>query len=329
MIVIILGNIVSCGSEKQTGRFAFNKQGNQVPEFNADSAYVFIERQLSFGPRNPTSVGHRNTRDYLINTLRLYAGYQNVYAQDFTTIAYGDTLKLTNIIAAFNPFHTTRVLLAAHWDTRPCAELDPDESRRGEPIMGADDGASGVAVLLELARMFSVNSPPIGVDIIFFDGEDYGESGDLHYYFLGARHWSENPPVLGYSPRFGILLDMVGAEGAQFPKEGFSRRYAPALVNNIWALGRDMGFEEFFIDEEGAPVADDHMIVNQVAGIPMINIIHYSHTPSFNAQVTNRQVQFPVHWHTHDDDLDIISSETLWVVGSLVAEIVYNRVDPL
>jgi len=320
---IALVSLMGCSSstqEKQYGRFDLVNQNNSVPIFSADSAYVFVEKQVQFGTREPNSVGHQQTKAYLISEFRRFAGNNAVFAQNFNYAGYNnDTLSLSNIIAAFNPQSRTRILLSAHWDTRPRADEDSDPARRGEPIIGADDGGSGVGVLLEIARLMSEDMPPIGVDILLFDGEDYGTSGDLDRYFLGARYWSENPPVPGYAPRFGILLDLVGAQGASFPKEGFSRRYAGALVNQIWDLAGKMGYGAFFVNVDGPPVADDHMIVNQIAGIPMIDIIHYNVTPE-------QGIAFPPHWHTHADTMDIISKSTLQAVGDVVTEIIYNRI---
>lgn len=324
-VLLIFMLISACSGEKkiepQKGRFAFNKGNAVVPVFDAQSAYNFIEAQVSFGTREPNSIGHRQTREYLMETLRGYAGSNAVFAQDFQFGGYdSEILNLTNIIAAFNLNSRERILLAAHWDTRPRAEEESDPIRRNEPIIGANDGGSGVGVLLELARIFSEHMPPLGVDIILFDGEDYGKPSDLDNYFLGARAWSANPPVPGYSPRFGILLDMVGAEGATFPKEGFSRRYAPALVNNVWDVARELGYDHIFIDRNGPPVADDHWIVNMIANIPMIDIIHYT-SPD------NQTVQFPEFWHTHNDTMEIISTETLQAVGDVLIEIIYNRLN--
>lgn len=320
MTMVIL--VVSCSQTEETkpvSRFDLIEQNNEVPAFDAESAYNYIQNQVNFGTREPNSEGHRQTRDYLISELRKFAGSNAVFVQNFQVSGYdGETLELSNIIAAFNPQVKTRVLLAAHWDTRPRADEDSDSQRANDPILGADDGGSGVGVLLELARIMSESMPPVGVDILFFDGEDYGTSGDLDRYFLGARHWSQNPPVPGYTPRFSILLDLVGAKGAVFPKEGFSRRYAGSLVNNIWSLASEMGYGDIFIDIEGPPVADDHMVVNQIAGIPMVDIIHY--------RTTGQDIQFPDHWHTHNDNMDIIGLETLQAVGDVVTEIIYNRI---
>lgn len=323
LILFILGSVTffSCSQEIQKGRFAFNKGSIKPPVFSADSAYIFIEEQVKFGPRNPGSEGHQNARRYLIDKLRSYAGNSSVYAQNFDFEGYEDEkFRLTNIIAAFNPTARDRILLAAHWDTRPRAEEELDNNLAQEPILGADDGGSGVAVLLELARIFSQNKPGIGVDILLFDGEDYGHKTDLDFYFLGARHWSANPPVTGYNPRFAILLDMVGASGATFVKEGFSVRYAPNLVENVWSVADELGHSNYFVNQRGGPVADDHMIVNQVAQIPMINIINYR-SPD------GQSVQFAPHWHTHNDNMDIIDKNTLQAVGDVLIEIIYNRLN--
>jgi glutaminyl-peptide cyclotransferase len=299
-------------------RFSFSDKGRIAPEFSSGQAYEYIRTQVEFGPRNPNSPGHRQTRDFLYRELQQFAGERNVFLQSFEHEGYeGEILQLHNIIAAFNLQSSDRIVLAAHWDTRPRAEEDPD--RPDDPIPGANDGGSGVGVLLELARIMSENPPPIGVDIIFFDGEDYGETGDLQNYFLGARYWGNNPPVPGYNPRFGILLDMVGGEGAVFPKEGYSIRFAPSLVDAIWDVAAELGYEELFPDREGALVSDDHVIVERTTGIPMINIIHHERSEQGGAL-------FPPYWHTHQDNMDIIDRDVLQAVGDLMVELIYNRI---
>lgn len=308
--------IVSCSGSEEP-RLNFEPQGREVPNFNSDSAYHFIEQQVSFGPRNPGSQGHQLTKEYLLEKLTHYAGERSVYPQQFTSTGYeGDTLEMTNIIAAFNPRSTDRIMLCAHWDTRPRAEKAASD--KNKPILGADDGGSGVGVLLEMARIFSNNPPPIGVDIVLFDGEDYGREGDMSKYFLGSRYWSENPPVVGYSPRFGILLDMVGGENAQFPKEQYSMQFAPALVNELWSIGNEGQSASLFLDIEGNAISDDHVVVNRVLRIPTIDIIR--HTPSDDG------AEFAPYWHTHNDNMSIISKETLSGVGDVLTELVYNRI---
>lgn len=306
-----------CGKSGDS-RFHLEDQGREVPAFSADSAYEFLATQVEFGPRVPNTKAHRQTLAFMESTLRKYAGSNAVYVQKFESEGYDEILQLANVIAAFNPSATKRIMLSAHWDTRPRA--DEDSSNIDDPISGADDGASGVAVLLELARIMSENNPPVGVDIILFDGEDYGTSGDLSRYFLGSRYWSENPPVAGYHPRFGILLDMVGAKNAQFPKEEYSLVFAEDLVNGIWETADKIGYGNYFLNEKGAAVSDDHVIVNQQAGIPMINIINHSRDSRGIAD-------FAPHWHTHGDNLQNISTETLQAVGDVLVELIYNRIE--
>lgn len=315
-ILILLLILVSC-SQKSNDRLNFEEKGRIVPVFSADSAYNFLEKQVSFGPRNPNSSGHKQTRDWLITKLQQYAGNRSVFAQKFTQVGYeSDTLALTNLIAAFNPRSSDRIMLCAHWDTRPRA--DEDSENPETPILGADDGGSGVAILLELARLMSRQAPQIGVDIILFDGEDYGKSGSLEQYFLGSRYWANNPPVPNYRPRFGILLDMVGGVNARFPKEKYSLQYAPALVNEIWSIGEEKEYGNIFVDRPGTSISDDHVVINRILKIPTIDIIR--HEPD------TEKVAFAPYWHTHDDNLDIISKQTLRAVGEVLAELIYNRI---
>lgn len=320
IVLLLLAVTLACTPEpeERQGIFRFDDLNRDIPAFNGDSAYANVLKQLEFGARVPGTPAHAETRNFLLNTLRARAGRRSVFTQDFTKIIYGDTLQMSNIIAAFNLEASDRIFLCAHWDTRPRADRDPDISRRNEPIPGADDGASGVAVLLEMARLLAENPPPIGVDLVLFDGEDYGREGDLQYYFLGAREWAENPPVPGYRPRFGILLDMVGARDAIFPKEQYSLSYARALVDGVWEVASGIGYGDRFPDVRGAAISDDHVVVNEKLGIPTINIIHHN-------QGSGDSV-FPEYWHTHADNADIISEETLGVIGHILTEIIYNRI---
>ncbi len=295
----------------------FTEQGRSVPAFAVDSAYSFIEKQVDLGPRTPNSEAHKLAEKFIKEKLQDYAGERNVFVQKFTEVVYGDTLNLSNILASFGTRFNDRIVLAAHWDSRPRSEKDPENPEL--PVPGADDGGSGVGVLLELARIFSENPPPVGVDIVLFDGEDYGKTSDLEYYFLGSREWGNNPPVPGYSPRFGILLDMVGGKNARFPKEGYSMNYAPSLVNEVWEIARQKGYGNLFSEEEGGPVSDDHVVVQRLTGIPMINIIHYT-------TGEDGKVIFPEYWHTQNDNMDIISKETLKAVGDVLLELIYNRI---
>lgn len=297
----------------------FQEQGRDVPEFSSDRAYQYIEDQLEFGPRVPNSEAHRQNVQYLRNHFLETAGKQSVYVQSFQTQVYGDSLQLYNILAAFGPQKQDRILLAAHWDSRPRSDKEPDPANQDLPVPGADDGGSGVAVLMELATIFAEHELPVGVDIILFDGEDYGEQSDLDNYFLGSRYWGNNPPVAGYRPRFGILLDMVGGKNAQFPKEGYSMDFAPNLVNEIWVIGQEFGHENLFVNEAGQRIADDHFIVERLTGIPMINIIHHRISPT-------GELEFAPYWHTQNDNLEIIDQDVLQAVGDVLLELIYNRI---
>lgn len=315
-LLYLLAFITVLACNKRAG-LQFSEKGRDVPEFSSDSAFKYIETQVNFGPRVPNTYGHVKTREFLETKLKEYAGANAVFSQEFTEEGYGETLEMANIIAAFNTSSSDRIMLCAHWDTRPRA--DQDTSRTGEFIAGADDGGSGVGVLIELARIFSENPPPIGVDIVLFDGEDYGTSGDIEKYFLGSRYWSLNPPVPGYNPRFGILLDMVGAERAVFPKETYSLSYAPNLVEEIWGIAENKGYSDIFLNQRGAGVLDDHYIVYENTNIPVIDIIN--HTVGLDGNI-----EFAPHWHTHRDELSIIDKNTLQAVGNVLLELIYNRI---
>lgn len=314
LLLFIILTVSGCKSEPE---FRFSDQGRFVPEFSSDRAFSYIEAQVNFGPRVPGSTAHREAIQYFNRHFRETAGNNSVYIQAFEMVVYGDTLSLYNLIASFAPDKDDRILLAAHWDSRPRGEEDPDHPHL--PIPGADDGASGVGVLMEFAAIFAEHEPPVGVDIILFDGEDYGKEGDLEHYFLGSRHWGNHPPVPGYNPRFGILLDMVGGQHATFPKEGYSMRFAPRLVDEIWSIGHEFGHSDLFLNERGGMIADDHIIVEQLTGIPMINIIHHRIGP-------DGQVRFPPYWHTQKDNLDIIDKDVLQAVGDVLLELIYNRI---
>lgn len=314
VIISVTLLVFSCGGEDNLN---FEQQGREAPAFSSEKAYNFINAQVEFGPRVPNSEAHVQTMNYLRDYFREVAGWQNVFVQEFQQEVYGDTLTMFNLLASFGTQYDDRILLAAHWDSRPRAEKDPYDP--DSPILGADDGGSGVGVLMELASVFAENDVPIGVDIILFDGEDYGVEGDLNNYFLGARHWGNNPPVPGYKPRFGILLDMVGGVNAQFSKEGYSMQYAPSLVNQLWNIAEEFGYGYMFLDEQGGRVADDHVVVQQTTGIPMVNIIHHTAEP-------DGQVNFPPYWHTQNDTMEIIDTETLQGVGDVVLELIYNRI---
>lgn len=289
-----------------------------VPSFNRDSAFAFVEKQLSFGPRVPGTEAHKACRQWLVDQLRAYGA--EVIEQAFNAKIYtGQTLPAVNIIGQFNPQAGKRILLAAHWDSRFRADSPLSKERRDEPILGADDGASGVAVLLEVARQLQAHPISIGVDIIFFDAEDQGESDNENpnSWALGAQHWARNLHRGGYKPKYGILLDMVGSKPARFAREAYSTYYAGFVVDKVWKLAQSMSYGNYFVDEEGSSVTDDHYFVNTIAGIPMIDII--------NQPGTNRETIFVDHWHTHNDNLNAIDPLTLRAVGQVMLAVVYRE----
>jgi Zn-dependent M28 family amino/carboxypeptidase len=300
------------------------KQNDAIttPIFNPDSAYEFVAKQVAFGPRVPNTVPHAECALFLAEKLTEFGALVTV--QEAKLKAYDNTIyDAKNIIGSFNPDHPDRIILCAHWDTRHVADHDPDKSRRLEPIDGANDGGSGVGVLLEIARQIGLNPLNYGVDIIFFDAEDQGtpeflnsHANTANTWCLGSQYWSKNPHKKGYSARYGILLDMVGAEDAVFPMEGYSMQFAPDLVNKVWSLASKMGYSNYFVFERSAPVTDDHFFINTLAGIPCIDIIHYR--PGMYGG-------FGKFWHTHNDNMSSIHKPTLHAVGRVVLEHIYQQ----
>jgi len=290
------------------------------PDFSSDSAYAFIEKQVAFGPRVPNTEAHRKTAAYLSQKLQGYGFELNNQKAQLTAFD-GSVLNITNIIAEYKKENNNRILLFAHWDTRPFA--DQDDKDKNLPFDGANDGGSGVGVLLEVARQIQLQAPDIGVDIIFFDAEDYGQpSGSMHArkssssWCLGSQYWSNNKHRLGYRANFGILLDMVGGKDALFPKEAISMAYAPYVVDKVWKIAHQLGHSNHFINREVQFVGeDDHLYVNKIANIPSIDIIEYD--PSTGA--------FNKSWHTHDDNMEGIDKATLQAVGETVMAVVLEE----
>lgn len=290
-----------------------------VPSFNADSAYAFTKRQVQFGPRVPNTEAHHACGLWLTATLQGFA--DTVYTQQARVRAYnGNILNIKNIIGVFHPEKRNRILLCAHWDSRPYADWDPDPANHYRAIDGANDGAGSVGVLLEIARQLQQQRPGVGVDIILFDAEDYGThrldaGADQDTWALGSQHWSRNPHRHDYQASFGILLDMVGASNATFLKEGFSMMYAPNIVRKVWQEANRLGYSNYFIEREGNHITDDHYYINTIRKIPTINIIHTDNTT---------QHGFFPQWHTIDDNMDIIDKQTLYVVGHTVLSVLFQ-----
>ncbi len=291
-----------------------------IPSFNADSALRYVKIQTDFGARVPGSNAHTACASWLNSKLLSFTPY--VTRQDFKCRVYSGTVFTgENLIASFNPDKKARIMLCSHWDSRPFADHDKDLSRRREPVMGANDGASGVGILLEIARILRDNHPDIGVDIIFFDMEDYGPPQDSQSgehdedWGLGSQYWSKNPHIPNYRARFVILLDMVGAKGAKFLREGFSMFYAPDKVNKVWKIAAGLGYGDYFPEENGGYINDDHYFINDILKVPAIDIIHLDPNSSNGS--------FYEYWHTTGDTYDRIDKETLRVVGEVLTKVVF------
>ena len=293
-----------------------------VPVFNADSALYFVKAQTDFGPRVPGSKSHEECATWLLNQLKLYT--LNASIQSFKARVYSsEVYNGKNIIASFNPEKKARIMLCSHWDSRPFADHDPDPAKRNQPVMGANDGASGVGVLLEIARMLNDNQPNVGIDIIFFDLEDFGPPSDSQneganeHWGLGSQYWSKNPHISDYRARFVILLDMVGAKEAKFRKEGFSMYFAPDKVKKVWDVASSLGYQQYFPDEKGGYINDDHYFINEILKVPAIDIIHLDPNSSNGS--------FFEYWHTTEDTFDKIDRETLRVVGEVLTKVVFTE----
>ena len=275
MSAFLLLSAFSCGGGNKANSTSEQDEKTvvNVPQFDADSAYLYVKNQVDFGPRVP------NTKEH---------------------VACGNYL--------------------AHWDTRPWADNDPDEKNHKTPILGANDGASGVGALLEIARLVNQQQPELGIDIILLDAEDYGApqfytgKHKEEFWCLGSQYWARNPHVQGYNARFGILLDMVGGEGSVFMKEGYSEEFAPDINKKVWKAAKKAGYGKTFMDGNGGFVTDDHLFINRLARIKTIDIIPY-----------NQEGDFTPTWHTVNDNMEHIDKNTLKAVGQTVLEVIYNE----
>ena len=304
----VLVLILCCGIFVWACAEPANSPTQNVPlAFDSNRAFDILKKQCEFGPRPPDSEAHRKTRDYLFTELKKYAdtvAFQP-YTYEVDTISdppQRKALHMNNIIAEFGSSHSETLLLAAHWDTRPCADKDPNQENQREPIVGANDGASGVAVLLEIARILKETPPPKRIIIILFDGEDYGKTSDQM--FLGSRYFAKN--MGKWRPDYGILLDMIGDKDLQIPKEQYSWVANREFVDKIWERAEKLGLAPFQ-RRLGPAIMDDHVpLIN--AGVPMVNIIDFDYP----------------HWHTLEDTVDKCSPKSLEIVGKLVVSIIYE-----
>lgn len=324
LLLALLLSLLSCNNQpKKKSEDTKQKKDVvkiQVPKFSQDSAYQFVAEQVAFGPRVPNTKAHQECALYLENKMKEFT--PDVLVQDFQARAYNGTiLNGKNIISQFNKNAKKRILLASHWDSRPFADHDANEANFHTPIDGANDGASGVGILMELARLMSQENPKVGVDIVFLDLEDYGTphfegNSDNDSWALGSQYWANNPEPYGYTANFGILLDMVGAKDPIFLMEHYSMYYAPHIVKKVWKKAATVGYGQYFLFEDGGYVMDDHIPINENMKIPMIDIIHYD--PSTESG-------FCPQWHTLDDNLEHIDPYTLGAVGEVITYVVYTE----
>jgi glutaminyl-peptide cyclotransferase len=287
-----------------------------VPAVAKDSAYAYVKAQVDFGERVPGTDAHKLCGDWIIAKCKSFGA--EVIEQPFDGQTYtGLKFKARNIIASYQPAIKKRILLAAHWDTRFESDHDADKTKQKKPVMGADDGASGVGVLIEIARQLQLNPMSnLGIDLLFLDAEDQGSEGGTgdDDWCLGAQYWSKNKHVPGYQAKFGILLDMVGARSPRYTKDGTSLSFAPDLVDKIWNLAQRMGYGNYFVNDHSSAITDDHLYINKLAGIQMVDMIN---------RPTNEK--FPAHHHTTQDVLSVIDADALKATGQVVLAVIYRE----
>ena len=325
ILIVILVLIISCGNDNErapkkaikTKTVANSQPKIEKPDFNADSAYLYVKQQVDFGPRFPNNKAHGKCAIFLEKKLKSF-GLQTLTQTGTAKTFNNKTITIKNIIGAYNLEATKRILLFAHWDSRPFA--DQDTKKMTQPILGANDGASGVGVLIEVARQLSITQPKIGVDIIFFDAEDYGQPAGItesnsDSWCLGSQYWSKNLHTKNYTADYGILLDMVGSSDVYFMQEGYSTQYAPKIVQKVWSNAQKLGYGNTFVNRRMGAITDDHKFVNEITGIPSIDIIHCQKNHS----------SFHSSWHTHNDNMDVIDKTSLGLVGEVLLYTIYQE----
>jgi hypothetical protein len=312
--------IVGCACGKQTAKIT-EQQPVAIPEFNADSAFQYTAAQTAFGPRVPNTAAHEACADYLANKLKSF-GAETTLQETTLHLADNTPIEIKNIIGSFQPENPNRILLCAHWDSRPFADHDANPANHNTPIDGANDGAGACAVLLEIARQIGFAQPAVGIDIIFFDAEDWGahhaDANNLHHgnWCMGSEYWAKNPHKADYTANFGILLDMVSGHGAQFYKEYFSMQFAPNIVKKVWNAAQAAGYGQYFPDQKIGGIEDDHIQVNMHRKIPCIDIIQYN---------SDNETGFADFWHTLNDNIDSVDKEILKAVGQTVLYVIYKE----
>ena len=327
--------LFSCGLRQQTASSDPVAATPLGPTFVADSAYAYCEQQCAFGPRTMNSPAHDLCGQWIASKFQSFG--LTVTTQRADLRGYdGTMLHATNIIASYRPELTERILLCAHWDSRPWADNDPDESNWHKPVLAANDGASGIGVMLELARLIasapadSLTPHPspltseVGIDFVSFDAEDWGtpQWSDVadqgNTWALGSQYWAAHlPKQQAKAYRYGILLDMVGGQGAMFYKERLSQQYASSIVDRVWRAAQVVGFGSMFPMQSGSYITDDHLPINTVAKIPCIDIIPY--------YPACEQSTFGPTWHTLQDDMAHLDRTTLQAVGQTLIQVIFSE----
>lgn len=290
---------------------------DSTPEFNSEQAYQYIEKQVNFGNRNPGSNGHKACFDYLVSKLKSLTDF--VYVQETVLERYDSKkIPIKNIIAQFYPEKEIRLLLYTHYDTRFIADNETDSTLILKGVPGANDGASGTAVLLEIANIVKKTEPDIGIDIILFDAEDQGPKineslTDLKYWCLGSQYWVNNKVPENYDAKYGICIDLVGLKNTTFMLESHSRHYASYFQKKIWTIAEKSGYEAYFTQNFMGPSFNDHMYVSQEGGIRSLIITGYTYSENYGK-----------HWHTTKDDLKDIDKNTLEAVGQTLVNVIFN-----
>jgi len=317
--LLLLSLLIFSGCENETNSIDEPTALKKAPAFKEENAYAHIEYQVGLGPRVPGTAAQKKCATYIQNEISKYCDTVFVQKTTVTQPISDKKYPCINIVGSMNPDALYRILILAHWDTRPWADMD--DERQTEPILGADDGASGVGVMLEVARAIKESElklEDVGVDFLFVDVEDVGKTEwSALSYSLGTQYWAQNPHIPNYKANYGMCLDMVGAKNAQFLLEGYSKNYAGDKQQNIWDIANRLGYGRYFLYQDAGAITDDHVVINQMANIPCVDIINLNEMQSENA--------FKPHWHTHDDNIDVIDKSTLKAVGQTVLQVLYEE----
>ena len=298
-LVLLLCTILALsGCEKSKPRTAFN----------GETALGYIQTQLAFGPRIPGTAGHVKAGDWITEQMRSRADSVTEQRWKHVTVR-GDTIEMRNIFARIRPEATERVLYIAHWDTRPFSDAASDAASRKMPVPGANDGASGVALLMAVADVLKSTPPVYGVDMLFVDGEDYGDFGPpLKDVLIGSTYFASNLPSPSYRPIFGVLWDMIADKDLNIYQEGYSTQQAPEIVARVWQTAEDLGYGFYFISRGGGPITDDHLPLLQ-KGLRVIDVI---------------DIDYAAH-HKPTDTIDKVSAKSLQIVGDVATALVTGR----